>query len=66
MTADHCSKTKRADSTFLQRVCIGKEINTLPFFWLFYAAKPSGGSDTAQQCVALLKVGVLKSQIICF
>lgn len=28
--------------------------------------KASSGSDTAQQCVALPKVGVLKSQIICF
>lgn len=45
----------------------GKQINTVSFFfWIFYGERQSSGSDTAQQCVALPKVGVLKSQIICF
>lgn len=66
IAADQFSKTKPADSTFLQWVCIGKEINTPPFSAIFCGVKQSSGSDTAQQCVALPKVGVLKSQIICF
>lgn len=60
------SRTKQADSTFLQWVCIGKEINTPSSFRIFHGVKESGGADTVQQCVALPKVGVLKSQIICF
>lgn len=66
MSLHHCRTSKRADPSVLQWVCTERQISATPLAASFQAVKQGNGSGAAQRCVAQPKVGVSKSQIICF